>query len=207
MKSKIVIVSDDIYYLAGISKGMKELNMHIESIFVSDTGELERIMVSTSFPLSKDAIVLLSVRDLRLLDNLITFFFSKVTLCISPPGLQSHRHFFCQNSVYYFNKNKTLSEINAILIAISSIKNTEFNTITDKEFLILSELIRTGNVSRTCRAMNISEKNVSYYKRSALKKMGLLNFQNYLCIHPALSAVKVILRSHIWKSTIDNTVT
>ncbi|HBA1513263.1 TPA: hypothetical protein J8W40_004486, partial [Citrobacter koseri] len=80
------------------------------------------------------------------------------------------------------------------LIAISNRKNTESNTITDKEFFILSELVRAGNVKRMYSAINISEKTVSYYKRSALKKMGLLSSQNYLCIHPAFSAVKTIQR-------------
>ncbi|HAT8003261.1 TPA: hypothetical protein GF860_03535 [Citrobacter koseri] len=194
MKSKIVIVSDDIYYLTGISKGMKESGTRVESIFLSDAAEFERFTLTTSFSLSKDTVVLLSVREPGLLDRLITFFFSKVTLCISPSGLHSRRHFFCQYGVYYFNKNKTLSELNDILIAISNRKNTESNTITDKEFFILSELVRAGNVKRMYSAINISEKTVSYYKRSALKKMGLLSSQNYLCIHPALSAVKTIQR-------------
>lgn len=33
MKLKIVIVSDDVYYLTGISKGMKESGTRVESIF------------------------------------------------------------------------------------------------------------------------------------------------------------------------------
>ncbi len=53
MKLKIVIVSDDVYYLTGISKGMKESGTRVESIFLSDAAEFERFTLTTSFSLQR----------------------------------------------------------------------------------------------------------------------------------------------------------
>ncbi|HID8544195.1 TPA: hypothetical protein ACXIMN_004649 [Escherichia coli] len=196
---KIIIISDDAWFLSGLSEGMKICGKETECLFVKNSEEWHHIVRIHNTRLPEDTLVFICVSDVTLLKELIHFFFNTVQLCIAPPGLNSSRPFFYQNGIYYFNKRKTLAELNDIFMHVSVTKPTTRNTITEREFYILNVLIRTGSVKGVYDAVKIPDKVVSYYKRSALKKMGLLSYQNYQMIHPAIEAGKAATRRVFYK--------
>lgn len=196
---KIIIISDDVWYLAGLSEGMKIHWQETECFFVKNREEWRHIVRINNTHLPEGTLVLICVSDTALLAELILFYFNTVKLCVAQPGLNSSRPFFYQNGICYFNKRKTLAELNDIFMHLSVTNSVTRNTITEREFYILNTLICTGSVKGVYDTVKISDKVVSYYKRSALKKMGLLSSQNYQTIHPAIEAGKVASRRELYK--------
>ncbi|MEO3989894.1 hypothetical protein [Pseudocitrobacter cyperus] len=194
---KAIIISDDVWYLSGISEGMKAQEIVTECWLIKNSDDWKQAIAGLDPYQPKERLVLLCVSNATLLSALTRHFYGKTKLCISPPGLNSSRPFFCQNGVYYFNKNIALAELIDIFMLVLKTKNRKENTLTEREMFILNELISAGSVKGVYNAVRVSYRVVSYYKRSALKKMGLPGCQNYLTIYPAIVAVKKVL--HSWQ--------
>ncbi|EBM0572504.1 DNA-binding response regulator, partial [Salmonella enterica] len=163
------------------------------SIFLKSKHKFDCYLKNEKILLSTDTIVLLSIKDIDLQNILVSFLFKKVSLCISPFGFYSKHNYFFQNGLCYFNRKISLSDLNKMLASMwRNIKNT--NVITSKEFFILTEISKSTSSRKVSNKINLTEKMVSYYKRTALKKMGVESNQYYLCVHPVFSIIIEVIR-------------
>ena len=199
--NKLIILSDDHFYINGMTEILKKHNIDSRGIKISNNKELLNEISSISSQHNDGDILIISIKCTDLLLFSISLLYSLVkNICISMPIDRNKNNICSILGATLFSLRMSEREILNMLFSVAS-KSRKNITFTSSEINVMRSIASGVSPKKLSNSMHVSEKTIRIRRRLTMKKIGLKSAQEYFYVNSVMGAMQ---ESMVYKQWMIN---